>query len=287
MKNYLKMMRIKHYMKNILIFSVIIFSSNLFKLDMLFTNLLNFIAFSLMCSIVYIINDICDLEKDRKHPIKKNRPLASGIITIKKAYLFMMILFIVSSIINFLPSFFYKEYCPLYSYICLYGYLIMNILYSIKLKHVPIVDVFILTLGFIIRVIYGSVSIGISISNWLYLTVLSVSFYASLGKRRNEYLKNGSKSRSVLKHYNKEYLDKFMNTFLTAAIVFYSLWANNMGSICFLMSILFVIFILMKYSLIIEGDSFGDPVDVVVNDKLLLISIIIYGIYIGVILYGF
>ena len=163
----------------------------------------------------------------------------------------------------------------------------MNILYSIKLKHVPIVDIFILTLGFLIRVVYGSVSIGVSISNWMYLTVLAVSFYAALGKRRNEYIKNGSKSREVLKYYNKDYLNKFMNTFLTAAIVFYSLWANNMNSVFFLISILFVIFILMRYSLIVEGDSFGDPVDVVLNDKLLFFSIITYGLYMGGVLYAF
>ncbi len=287
MKDYLKLMRVKHYIKNFLIFAVIIFSSNLFNLNMLFTNILNFVSFSLTCSIVYTINDIFDIEKDKKHPTKKNRPLASGKISKRNAYIFVLILFSFSSIINFLPCIFNKDYSLLFTYLCLYGYLIMNILYSIKLKHVPIVDIFILTLGFLIRVVYGSVSIGVSISNWMYLTVLAVSFYAALGKRRNEYIKNGSKSREVLKYYNKDYLNKFMNTFLTAAIVFYSLWANNMNSVFFLISILFVIFILMRYSLIVEGDSFGDPVDVVLNDKLLFFSIITYGLYMGGVLYAF
>ena len=287
MKDYLKLMRVKHYIKNFLIFAVIIFSSNLFNLNMLFTNILNFVSFSLTCSIVYTINDIFDIEKDKKHPTKKNRPLASGKISKRNAYIFVLILFSFSSIINFLPCIFNKDYSLLFTYLCLYGYLIMNILYSIKLKHVPIVDIFILTLGFLIRVVYGSVSIGVSISNWMYLTVLAVSFYAALGKRRNEYIKNGSKSREVLKYYNKEYLNKFMNTFTTAAIVFYSLWANNMNSVFFLISILFVIFILMRYSLIVEGDSLGDPVDVVLNDKLLFFSIIAYGLYMGGVLYAF
>ena len=287
MKDYLKLMRVKHYIKNFLIFAVIIFSSNLFNTNMLFTNILNFISFSLCCSIVYTINDIFDMEKDKKHPTKKNRPLASGRIKKKNAYIFAFILFCASTIFNFLPCIFYNNYSLLFTYLCLYGYLTINILYSIKLKHIPIVDIFILSLGFLIRVVYGSVSIGVSISNWMYLTVLAVSFYAALGKRRNEYIKNGSKSREVLKYYNKEYLNKFMNTFLTAAVVFYSLWANNMNSIFFLISILFVIFILMRYSLIVEGDSFGDPVDVVLNDKLLFFSIITYGLYMGGVLYAF
>lgn len=286
MKNYLKLMRVKHYMKNVLIFSVIVFSGNLFNGKMLLTNIINFISFSLICSIVYVVNDICDIEKDKKHEIKKNRPLASGAIKVNEAYLFIGVLFILSSLINILPILFNENYSIFYSYLCLYGYLIMNILYSVKLKNIPIVDIFILTLGFILRVIYGSISIGISISNWLYLTVLSVSFYASLGKRRNEYIKNGYSSREVLKYYNKDYLDKFMNTFLTSSIVFYSLWANSMNSMLFMVSCLFVIFILMRYSLIVEGDSFGDPVDVVLGDKILLLIIILYGIYMGGILYA-
>ncbi len=286
MKKYFTLMRIKHYMKNILIFSVIIFSNNLFNTKMLFTNVFNFLAFSFMSSVIYIFNDICDMDKDKLHPIKKKRPLASGEIKKKNAYIFMIILFILSSLLNFIPYLFYDKFSILYSYIILYLYLIMNILYSVKLKDIPIIDIFILVLGFIIRVVYGSVCVGISISNWLYLTVLSVSFFAALGKRRNEYIKNGSKSRNVLKHYNKEYLNKFINTFLTSSIIFYSLWANTMNSIWFLGSILLVIFILMRYSLIIEGNSFGDPVDVLVSDKLLLLSIIVYGVYMGVVLYA-
>lgn len=286
MKKYFKLMRINHYMKNILIFSVLFFSSNVFNIKMLFTNIFNFLSFSMMCSVVYIINDICDIEKDKLHPIKKKRPLPSGEITKKNAYITIVLLFIISSILNFIPYFFYDKFSIIYSYIVLYLYLIINVLYSIKLKNIPIVDIFILSLGFIIRVIYGSVCIGISISNWLYLTALSVSFFAALGKRRNEYIKNGSKSRTVLKYYNKEYLNKFINTFSTSSIIFYSLWANTMNSLWLLGSILIVIFILMRYSLNIESNSFGDPVDVVINDKLLLISILIYGVYMGVVLYA-
>ncbi len=286
MKNYLKLMRVKHYMKNFLIFAAIIFSGNILNFEMLGTNILNLISFSLMCSIVYIINDICDIEKDKKHPIKKDRPLASGIIKVKSAFTFIIILFITASVINFIPYLFYDNYSLVYTFILLYGYLLINILYSLKLKHIPIVDIFILAIGFIIRVIYGGVAIGVEISNWLYLTVLSFSFYAALGKRRNEYLKNGSESREVLKYYNKDYLNNFLNIFLTLTIVFYSLWANAVNSPYLLASILIVVFVLMRYSLVIDGDSFGDPVDVVINDKVLIFSILVYGLYMGVVLYA-
>lgn len=287
MREYLKLMRVKHYLKNLLIFAVIIFNKSFFNGNYICANILNFISFSLISSIVYIINDICDIEKDRRHPLKKLRPLAKGTIKIKNAFIFAIILFFIASIINYIPILFIKNYPLIYTYACIYGYLILNICYSKGLKSFPIVDIFILSFGFIIRVIYGSVSIGIEISNWMYLTVLVVSLYISLGKRRNEYVKNGIKSRDVLKYYSEEYLNKFMNIFLGSSIIFYSLWANSMNSIFFLLSVLIVIFILMRYSLIIDNKLYDDPVDVVISDKVLVILSIIFFSYMGVILYVF
>ena len=287
MREYLKLMRVKHYLKNLLIFAVIIFNKSFFNGNYICANILNFISFSLISSIVYIINDICDIEKDRRHPLKKLRPLAKGTIKIKNAFIFAIILFFIASIINYIPILFIKNYPLIYTYACIYGYLILNICYSKGLKCFPIVDIFILSFGFIIRVIYGSVSIGIEISNWMYLTVLVVSLYISLGKRRNEYVKNGIKSRDVLKYYSEEYLNKFMNIFLGSSIIFYSLWANSMNSIFFLLSVLIVIFILMRYSLIIDNKLYDDPVDVVISDKVLVILFIIFFSYMGVILYVF
>ena len=280
MKKYLKLMRVKHYIKNLLIFLAIIFSCNISNLKLLNTNILNFIAFCLLSSTIYIFNDICDKDKDKKHPVKKDRPLVKEEISIKSAYMLIL-----ASIINFIPIFFNREYPTFVSYSILFSYLIINIFYSLKLKNIPILDVSILTFGFILRVIYGAICINIKISSWLYLTVMSLCFFVSLGKRKNEYLNNGIKARKVLAKYNLDYLKFLINTFYTAMIIFYSLWAASMNSNWFLISIIIIIFILMRYLLVMNTALYDDPVDIVLNDNILLLSIIIYAIYMGVILY--
>ena len=175
----------------------------------------------------------------------------------------------------------------LYVYVLLDIYLVINILYSVKLKHIPILDVTILMLGFLIRVLFGALVINVLVSPWLYLTVISFSYYLGLGKRRNELDKNGKNSRKVLEFYNKNFLDKMMYVFLSSTIVFYSLWCINVNIKLinfYLASIPMIMFIIMQYSLIIESDSYGDPVDVLLENKTLLISSFIYVIYMGSIL---
>jgi len=281
MKTILKLMRVKHYIKNILIFLPIIFSYNFSNTTFLIKTIISFISFCLIASCVYIFNDIQDKDLDSKHPKKKNRPIASGKISIKFAYLILLIIFIVSHLLLFLIS------SSLYVYVLLDIYLVINILYSVKLKHIPILDVTILMLGFLIRVLFGALVINVLVSPWLYLTVISFSYYLGLGKRRNELDKNGKNSRKVLEFYNKNFLDKMMYVFLSSTIVFYSLWCINVNIKLinfYLASIPMIMFIIMQYSLIIESDSYGDPVDVLLENKTLLISSFIYVIYMGSIL---
>ena len=145
--------------------------------------------------------------------------------------------------------------------------------------------------GFLIRILYGSVITNIEVSNWLYLTVISGSFYMGLGKRRNEIKKQGDKSREVLKRYSKEFLDKNMYVCLTLSIVFYALWCvdsatiQRMGTNLMVWTVPIVMIILMKYSLDVEGDSYGDPVDVLFKDKILLLIVALYAISVFSIMY--
>ena len=281
-KSYIKLMRVHHYIKNVLIFLPIIFSKNIFNFGMMRNTVLGAIAFSLMASMVYIINDIIDVEEDRKHIKKKNRPIASGKVSIKEAWILVIVLLVISTLIN-IVLIKTSEQIGRWTLVIFYGYLIMNILYSVKLKYIPILDITILTLGFLLRVIYGSQIIGVGTSNWLYLTVLAVSFYMGLGKRRNELIKNGSQGRKVLKHYNKEFLDRNMYMCISLGIVFYSLWCIDInaainGFINIIYTVPLVIVICMKYSLIVEGDSLGDPVDVILSDKILMLLILVYAL---------
>ena len=285
MSKYVKLMRIKHYIKNGLIILPLFFSQNLFVVKNYINIILCFLSFSFMCSVVYIINDIRDIERDKKHPIKKNRPLASGKVTKKQAYILLAILLIASLILNY---FCYTN--RFLSYALLLGYLFLNVLYSFGLKNIPLIDIIILASGFLIRILYGSVVCQIGISNWLYLTVMSMAFYLGLGKRKKELEKNSSVSRKVLDKYSKEFLDKNMYLCMALTIVFYSLWtidpiiAKDYSNLIWTVPLVFVI--CMLYSLNIEGTGFGDPVDVVLGDKKLLLLIFIYVVSLFFIFYG-
>lgn len=282
--SYIKLMRPHHYIKNILIFLPIVFSKNIFDVSLLLTTVVGAIAFSIMSSIVYILNDIMDVEADRKHEKKKHRPIASGAVSIKGAIILAVILFIISIVLNILIKSSVLALCVFY------GYLAMNILYSVKLKHIPIIDIVILAFGFMFRVIYGSLITNIAISNWLYITILAFSFYMGLGKRRNEYKKIGKDGREVLKYYNESFLTSNLYMCMGLGIVFYSLWCMDIGrvvngAINIIWTVPLVLIICMKYSLTIEGDSLGDPVDVIIGDKLLLGLGLVYGIIMFIALY--
>lgn len=284
MKKYFKLMRVHHYIKNLLVFAALASSGQLFNTTKLINCFLAFLAFCFISSIVYIINDIMDKEKDALHPTKKNRPIANGSISISSAWFLTILLFVFSMIINF---FIFNPY----SSTILIGYLLLNLLYSFKLKNIPILDISILVSGFLIRMIYGAIVTQIEISNWLYLTVLSFSFYFALGKRRNELKNIGDNSREVLSSYSESFLDKNMGMFLTLGNAFYALWSMDEKTIAehssnlLVFTVPIVLLITLKYSLTIEGESDGDPVEVLIKDKTLLFLTCLYILSMFLILY--
>lgn len=288
MKKYIKLIRAKHWLKNGLIFLPIFFGLNLFNLNYFLTCLLAFIVFCFTSSIVYILNDMSDIEKDKLHPVKKFRPLASGEVSKKQAYSVMILLAIVIAIIM---VFFFKTTKNIFVILIPLIYLILNILYSKKLKNEPIIDVVILVSGFVLRVMYGGVVIDVEVSKFLYLMIIFGSFYLGFGKRRNEIIKNGNKSRNVLSLYNKEFLDKNMYVCLGLAIVSYTLWCVDpatvarIGNDYLFWTIPLVMIILQLYSLNIEGNSHGDPIEVVLSDKKLIAIVVLYVLVMGGLLY--
>ena len=271
----IKLMRIKHWSKNAGVLFALFFAGRFYfcEIALAFAGVA---VFCLISSAVYILNDIMDAPADRLHSIKKNRPIASGALSVRFGCIQLAALLAVALSINFWLFDGPGAILPLV-------YLLLNVGYSIKFKHVPILDVMIIAGGFLIRMYYGAFIIDVPISGWLYLTTLSMALYMSLGKRRNELLRytgDAAEVRKVLGFYNAGFLDKNMHIFLTATIVFYALWAAYMSG-AFILSVPVVIFIAMRYSLLAETSEFADPVDILLGDKLLLGLLFIYGIGMG------
>ncbi len=273
-KDYIKLCRCSHYIKNGLVFLPLVFIHGIFT-NQFVPVLYGFIAFSFMSSVVYIINDIRDIEKDRLHPVKCHRPLAAGRIKIKKAYFLAIGLFMLSVCFNYLAA-----GLNLYVLILLLMYALANLSYSLGLKDIALIDILILVFGYLIRVYYGASIIGVDVSNWLYLTIMSAAFFFAFGKRRNEMLKVNKNSRNVLNAYNREFLDKNMYLCLALTIVFYSLWAIIQDIQYLVITVPIVMVIFMKYTLVVEGDSHGDPIDVLLKDRFLQLLLFIFCIFI-------
>ena len=272
MKKYIELIRAKHWIKNLLIFIPLI-CSGFINAENVLNLIIGFFSFSFISSFVYIINDIKDIEKDKLHPRKKKRPLPSGKITKKRAILISIILLIASLSFNYII---YKEILNVSFYLLL-AYMIINVLYSMGLKNIAILDIILLATGFIIRVYYGASIINVQVSDWLFLTILNASLFLGLGKRKKELI-NNKDSRKVLKEYNESFLDKFQYISLGLMLVFYSLWTIEQDIKFLSLTIPLLIIIFMKYCLIIEKSDEGDPTTILYQDKMLLFLCLIYGI---------
>ncbi|MBQ3118249.1 MAG: UbiA prenyltransferase family protein, partial [Clostridia bacterium] len=247
---YAKMLRLKHYIKNLIIFLPLIFSKQLLDISLLTDAILAFFSFSFLSSFIYIMNDIKDIEKDKLHQTKRFRPIAAGRVTVKSAVITAVIMLLLSTGLNFLV------YKSIFSWIILFSYLVINIAYSLKLKNIPIVDVTILAIGFLLRATYGSSITGIDLSSWFYLTMVMGSFFLGFGKRRNELIREGTQKRDVLNLYNLNFLDKNMYMCLCLTLVFYSMWTLDLSKInnnsYLIWTVPMVILIMLKYNLNIE-----------------------------------
>lgn len=277
--DYFKLIRIKHYIKNILIFVPLFFCGLYTDINKVLICLVGFLTFSFSASIVYVLNDINDKEKDKLHETKKNRPIASGRVSLKEGYILIAILILLVILLSYILI---NMKANAYALPLILLYIFLNILYSKKLKNVVLIDVVILVLGFLIRLFFGALLINTYVSNWLYLTVMAGAFYMGFGKRRNEIIKSKNDTREVLKYYNKQFLDKSMYVCLALTIVFYSMWTVDENVLLkahaeyLIWTVPLVMIILFQYSLAVEKDSFGDPVEVILNDKSMIVTIIIY-----------
>ena len=282
----IKTMRIRQWTKNGFVFFALIFDKQLFRPDSFLITLKGFVLFCLISSTVYLINDIADVESDRQHPEKKKRPIASGQLSINTAWGAAIILLLVT-----LPAAYLLA--PAFALI-LALYLTINILYSRWLKHVPILDVLIISAGFVLRVGAGVTLITVErFSPWLYVVTTLFSLYIGLGKRRAELtlLEEGAGShRKVLDGYTVPLLDQYITIVSGTTIVTYSLYTftaiNLPPNHSMMLTIPFVVYGIFRYLQLIQtGHAAGAPDEVALKDRPLQITVLLWGLAVLAIFY--
>jgi len=273
----LKTMRIRQWPKNGFVFFALVFDKQLFLLDPFLRTLEGFFLFCLISSGVYLLNDIFDIEADRQHPEKKNRPLASGKLPIGVAWGAAILLTAMAIPVGYVIS-------PTFAGIVAL-YLIVNLLYSRWLKHVPILDVFIVSSGFVLRVAAGVTLITVErFSPWLYVITTLFSLYLGFGKRRAEMnlLEQGAGShRKVLDGYTIPLLDQFITIVSGTTIVTYSLYTFTAPNLpenhSMMLTIPFVMYGIFRYLQLIQtGHAAGAPEEVALKDRPLQATVLLW-----------
>lgn len=272
-KGFIKLGRPKQWIKNLFIFAAIAFSKNIFNISYLTQTLYAFACFCLISSSVYILNDLVDVEKDRQHPKKKLRPIAAGIVSKTEAIL--MLIFVVPLVL--VAAFIIDRV-----FLAIIAvYFINNIFYSLKVKHLVILDVMSIAAGFLLRVIGGAVVIRVEVSPWLLLCTLLLSLFLGFGKRRNELLVlegNADKHRKILDEYSLEFIDNMLSIVTATTVMAYSLYTFTVYESKYMMlTIPFVLYGIFRYQYIVyKKNEGGSPDEVVLSDLPLLVNVLLW-----------
>jgi len=268
-----KLLRVHQYIKNILVFAPLLFSFN-YSSSAYAETFVVFILFSAISSCVYIINDLFDIKEDKKHPKKKNRPLASGKVKPHHAMTLMLSL-----------AFFSLSFAYLFSktvLIVLLIYLLINIAYSYRLKHIPILDIMIIAFGFVLRLYAGSIAVDISLSMWIITITFLLAIFLALAKRRDDVVLNnrGASVRKNIDGYNIVFVDNAMITMASVVILSYLLYTvsdsviNKFGTENLYLTTFFVVMGILRYMQItFVNESSGNPTLVFLKDKFLQLVI--------------
>lgn len=272
----LKLMRPHQYIKNIFIFIPLFFALKITNTGLLLDSFIAFAAFSMAASSVYILNDYFDIEDDKNHPKKRFRPLASGGVSKKEGIIMMILLFVGSMALISCFSFSAAA--------ILLFYVMMNIAYSLYLKHIAILDVTIIAIGFVLRLFMGSVVTGIVLSHWIVIMTFLLALFMALAKRRDDvliYENTGKKMRRVVDGYSLQFLDIAMAIMASVVIVSYVMYTSSvdvmerLNSQHLYLTALFVIMGVMRYLQIafVFLDS-GSPTQIVLKDRFIQMTLV-------------
>ncbi len=280
LRAYASLLRIRHWIKNGILLIPAFYGGAILQKDILLKLLIGFLSFACCASAIYTVNDLCDIEKDRSHPVKCKRPLASGAVSRAEAVVLICICTGAALVLDWLL-------CGLrIGALIPVLYLLLNLLYSLSWKNKPVADIVILVSGFFLRMLYGSYITDVRISSWLYLTLISLSVFMAFGKRRNEKRSCGEITRTVLKHYSDNFLNSSMYVYLAIFLVFYALWSTEGSTLPGMIYTTPLVFIMtMRYTYMLEQDAHGNPVDMILGDWVLLLLGALYAAFLLVMLY--
>ncbi len=279
-------MRPRQWTKNAFVFAALIFDGKLTQVPALLHTLAAFVWFCLLSSAVYIINDLADIEKDRAHPDKRRRPLASGELSPRVAIIGAVVLAVIGLSGAFATG-------MALGWVVL-SYLLLNLAYSFYLKHIVIIDVMSVAAGFVLRVVAGVVVVQVArFSPWLYVCTTLLALFVALGKRRHEITllaDNASAHRAILDHYTVPFLDQLISLVTSTTIIAYSLYTFSAPNLppnhLMMLTVPFVLYGMFRYLYLIHVRGLGGaPDELILRDIPFVLSVLLWGAAVVIVLY--
>ena len=274
-------MRPRQWYKNLIIFIGIVFSLNLLNFN-LWVNAIG--AFAIFCALsgsIYVINDIIDIEKDKNHPKKRLRPITSGKLKISYAIISVIILVALSFAFSYLINLLFLGTAL--------TFFLLLLIYSLFLKHLIIVDIMVISTGFVLRAIAGCLAVGVLVSPWLIICAFLLALFLGIGKRRHELVllgDNAANHRKILDGYSTQMLDQMITITTSALIMSYSLYTFFTGKIFIMLTIPFAFYGLFRYIYLVHTENFGGEPEMLFKDKGMLLSMILWILLVVLVLYG-
>ena len=262
------LVRPKQWIKNVFVLAPLVFAGEFLQADAVRQALLATLLFCVAASACYIVNDLHDIERDRRHPTKsKSRPLAAGIVPVCTALVLLAVLYGVL-VWAWLVA---PKVMPVIG-----SYLALNFAYTYVLKHEPVVDIFTIAIGFVLRVYAGAMALAVSVSGWMFVTTLCLALFLASVKRLQELKQSGSDGREVLEKYSVALVTRYAEMSATGALVFYSMFVMS-AKPQLMVTVPLVLFGLFRYWYVVEGQDGGEsPTDVLLADWQLLLTVVLW-----------
>ncbi|GAB6982788.1 decaprenyl-phosphate phosphoribosyltransferase [Prevotella dentasini] len=283
MKNLLRLIRPHQWIKNLVVLLPVFFGGALLRPEALFSGLVTILSFSLVASSIYCLNDIIDVDDDRRHPVKRNRPLASGAVSMAQGYMLMALMAVLSMCTLLLLPGNRMETAGIIAF-----YWVLNVFYCLKLKQYAIIDVCIVAFGFVLRILAGGIATSISLSKWIVLMTFLLMLFLSFAKRRDDVLRmneTGEAPRKNTSRYNLTFINQAITITASVTLVCYIMYtvspaviANFHTENLYLTSVFVLVGLLRYIQIAVVDKKSGDPTKVILHDRFTQLIVLAFGL---------